>query len=197
MGIKELYAKYRAWKDRPPTPDETKQAENHLRIVWDYYAKTVEKTHFPDTALTLLGQATLSLNKARRLDSSVAYTDEEGRTYSQDALAGTLLYWEGWYLNARADHEAGNFSDASQIKDAENNSFKSYTKAAKALEKSIKYQPMQNAYNLLIGLYHVNLKNKKRARDLLKEALKRDPNDLDTLKLASQMQPTWRRLLGR
>jgi tetratricopeptide (TPR) repeat protein len=101
-----LYQRYYAWKNRPPTPAETANAQNYMRqafavIDQDYWDK--DKYRSPskymefNEQLKLLTQAAKSMKRARRLDPNatiVVDRDKEKFRYTYDALSAELLYME-------------------------------------------------------------------------------------------------------
>ena len=112
-SVKRLYERYYAWKHRPPTLEETRQAHNHLRVVQafiDQHWKTPDtKRSYRDflTRISLLAEASTALRRATRLDPNITadVTAHDGVVdrWTVDGYAAHLLYIEALLHRAEAE----------------------------------------------------------------------------------------------
>jgi hypothetical protein len=104
--IKRLYRRYYAWRHRPPTPEETRRAQDKMRVAYALLDDYWDKSKYGDSSkyiefkkqLVMLSQAARATKQARRLDpnaSIIVTRDKTQLRYTSDSLTGEILYMEG------------------------------------------------------------------------------------------------------
>lgn len=203
-GTKRLYQRYDAWKNRPPSPEETAEAQAHMRVALlhaDKYLESNQKN--PELLLIGLEPAAKALNRARRLDPNATVEVDE-RTQTQDQLAALLLYYEAYTLHAAAKHYQNASTNAlanapvNQGVAALQSGFatsEEYTRMAKAsfkkalfpIQKAVAYEPDNLKYLQLHIRICRGLNKMFMGKRLYKQAIKLDPYDAETLSI----KPRW------
>jgi tetratricopeptide (TPR) repeat protein len=190
--ISRSYRRYYAWRHRPPTPQETIQAETQMRLAYahisEYYGKS-DTLHLLNVNIYLV-RATKALDRARRLDPNakiiVKGVTVDELEYTQDAMAGELLYLEARaYYQEALDFIGGPHGLLAPIGALNKLShrMKHMNHASKCIQKALEYQPHSIYYRH--QYIHILCRQGRllKARKVYKEALALDPTNIETLRM--------------
>jgi tetratricopeptide (TPR) repeat protein len=202
-GKMGLYSRWIAWKNRPPTDKETAQARVQLQLSAHLREQAIDAKHY-DLALNHLAQATLALNKARRLDKNakITLTTKSGPLEAtQDWLAFDYLTLEGLVCERKGHAESDHpFTMDDDVREQRwRKSKRAFKQSIRAYEKAHKYNPQDplpfigifDAYWALEG------PKKKLARKYIKKALKLEPTNMDALSRWQKVNTGWRSFFSR
>src|SRR5262249_21975867 len=93
------------WKNRPPTPQQKKEAEDNFRLAIAQCNASVDSRSIPGSFRSLT-DAAKALKRVRKLDPHVTLDIEEQDgviTYTHDYLAGRIMFLESLFHNAMAE----------------------------------------------------------------------------------------------
>jgi hypothetical protein len=197
---RRLYRRWYAWKHRPPTPEETRQAHQHLQVFYSYFDRISSSATWLNVNDNLVA-ATNALNQAKRLGPDVVFpfpTKEGTIDMTVDELSAQLLVTEG---KVRADEgfkTKNRFTqDSSERKSWDREFEKMQRQALRSFIKADRYMPNNPMIlNEISGAY-IMLGKERTARNIAKRSLSIDPENVATMQLWQSLRPWWYTLLLR
>lgn len=177
---------------KPSTPEETKRAQEHLRVALAYRDEAFKQT---DNFLQLhvLASASEAIAKARALDPHATAFEEksadgkEPLKYTQDELSGELLYSESLLYSKQAEATYANILDTLNDRMMQRRHQKDYKKelnlALNAIQKAIRYNPNSALNHCQLARVLGHLEKPAESKAAANRAFELAPNDIEVLKL--------------